>query len=223
MPTHVTTLVFIQRGQFGPAHKPKVHADQAKRKREIGSMGLCQSIRQYSAHGKGPADTWSSGKTGDEWFKCNERLHSEAYMMDLAWALVKMTQLNLFEVDLFQSEKQTVHEWSGFNTVVHSCVPVQTNIGYCPMVDGSPAEFSTVYTVMKNVQSMMALLTQNYSVITFDISIYVKAKEIQWRIRQEFESLVIRMGGFHIVMNYLAVLEKKYQSSGMTVRQLQSC
>ena len=95
-------------------------------------------------------------------------------MMDLAWALVKMTQLKLFEVDLFQ----TVHGWSGFNTVVHSCVPVRTNIGYSHMVDGCPTEFSTVYTVMENVQSMMAFLAQNYSVITFDISIYVKAKEI---------------------------------------------
>ena len=68
---------------------------------------------------------------------------------------------------------------------------------------------------MKNVQSMMALLGQNDSVITFDLAIYVKAKEIQWRLRQEFESMVIRMGGFHIAMNYLAVLGKKYQSSGI--------
>ena len=88
MLTHATTLVLIQRGQFGPSTKPKVHADHAKRKREIGSMGMCQSIRQYSVHGKRPADNWSSGKTCDEWFKCNERLHSEACMMDLAWALV---------------------------------------------------------------------------------------------------------------------------------------
>ena len=98
-----------------------------------------------------------------------------------------MTQLTLFEVDLFPSEKQTVHGSSGFTAVVHPCVPVQTNIGYCPMVDGSPTEFSTVKTIMKNVRSMMAHPTQNYSVITFDISIYIKAKEIQWRLRQEFE------------------------------------
>ena len=87
--------------------------------------------------------------------------------------------------------------------------------GCCPVIDGSPTEFSTVYTVMENVQSMMALLTQNYSVTTFDSSFDVKAKEIQWRLRQEFECMVIQMGGFHIVMNYLAVLGKKYQSSGI--------
>ena len=48
-------------------------------------------------------------------------------MVDLAWALVRMTPLKLFEVDLFPSEKQTVSEWSASNAVVHSCVPVQTN------------------------------------------------------------------------------------------------
>ena len=46
-------------------------------------------------------------------------------MMDLAWASVRMTQLKLFEVDLFLSEKQTVHGWRSFIEVVHSCVPVQ--------------------------------------------------------------------------------------------------
>ena len=111
--------------------------------------------------------------------------------MDRAWALVRMARLKVFEIDIFPSEKQTVPGWSDFNAVVHSCVLVQINIGYCHMIDGSPTEFSTVHTVMKNVQSMMAFLTHNYSVITFDMSTYVKAKkDTQWKPRQEFESMV---------------------------------
>ena len=51
--------------------------------------------------------------------KCNERLHSEACMMDLTWALVRMPPLKLFGVDLFPSEKQTVPGRSGFNAVGH--------------------------------------------------------------------------------------------------------
>ena len=71
----------------------------------------------------------------------NACIHSEACMMDLTWALVRMPPLKLFGVDLFLSEKQRVPGWSGFNAVVLSCVPVLTNIGYCPMIDGSPTEF----------------------------------------------------------------------------------
>ena len=73
--------------------------------------------------------------------KCSERLHSEACMVDLTWALVRMPPLNMFWVDLFPSEKQTVPGRSGFNAVVHSCVTVLTNIRYCPVIDGSPTEF----------------------------------------------------------------------------------
>ena len=99
------------------------------------------SYSQYSAYGKRPAVTCFSGRTRDEWFKCNERLHSEACMMDLTWALVRMPPLKLFGVEFFPSEKQTVPGRSGFNAVVQSCVTVLTNIGYCPTIDGSPTEF----------------------------------------------------------------------------------
>ena len=41
-------------------------------------------------------------------------------MMDIAWALVRMTPLTLFEIDLVPPEKQIVPEWSGINVVVQS-------------------------------------------------------------------------------------------------------
>ena len=55
--TQATTLILFQRGQFGPASKLHVYADQTKRKRSIESMCLCQFTRQYGAYGKHPAVT----------------------------------------------------------------------------------------------------------------------------------------------------------------------
>ena len=115
--TQATTLVLYQRGQFGPASILHVYADQTKRKRSIESVFLCQSIRKYSAYGKRPAVTCFSGRTRDEWSKCNERLHSEACMMDLTWTLIRMPPLKLFGVDISPSDKQTVLGWSGFNAL----------------------------------------------------------------------------------------------------------
>ena len=43
----------------------------------------------------------------------------------------------------------------------------------------------------------------------------MKAKEIQWRHADEFKDTVIRMGGFHIALNYLAVIGKRFQDSGL--------
>ena len=95
--------------------------------------------------------------------------------------------------------------------MVHSCVPVRTNIGYCPII--ALQQSSALYT--QYVHSMMSHLGQNDSVITFDLAIYAKAKEIQWRLQKEFEDMVVRMGCFHNALNYLAVLGKNYQMSGI--------
>ena len=62
---------------------------------------------------------------------------------------------------------------------------------------------------------MMVSLGQKESVITFDLAIYSKAKEIQWKMPEMFENTIIRMGGFHIALNYLSLLGKKYEGSGL--------
>ena len=63
------------------------------------------------------------------------------------------------------------------------------------MINGSPTESNTVYTVMKEIQNMMSSLGQQFNVITFDLAIYMKAKEIQWCHQKEFDDMVVRMGG----------------------------
>ncbi len=83
------------------------------------------------------------------------------------------------------------------------------------MINASSVEFSTIYTVMKKAQAMMATLGQAKSVITLDLATYAKAKEIQWKRRDEFSDTIIRMGGFHIALNFLALLGKKYENSGL--------
>ena len=124
----------------------------------------------------------------------------------------------MFQVDLAleDSARTPVPGWSGFNAIVSSSsAPPLTNIGYCPMIAGSSTEYSTIYTVMQNVHKMITSLGQSHSVITFDLAIYMKAKEIQWRFPEEFDDMVIRMGGFHIALNYLAVIGKKFEYSGL--------
>ena len=51
-------------------------------------------------------------------------------------------------------------------------------------------------------------------VITFDVAVYMKAKQIQWKASQEFQHAVIRMGGLHIALNFLSVIGKIFAESG---------
>lgn len=108
-----------------------------------------------------------------------------------------------------------VPSWNAFNSMLFPRIPQPTTIGYCPMIDGSSTEFSTVYTVMKHAQKISSSIGQVDSLITFDLAIYVKAKQVQWRCAEEFSNLVIRMGGFHIALNFLSLIGKKYTNSGI--------
>ncbi|KAK3751920.1 hypothetical protein QZH41_007937 [Actinostola sp. cb2023] len=98
---------------------------------------------------------------------------------------------------------------------VRECIMEQSNIGYCPMINGSSTKYSTIYTVLKHAQMISATLGQADIVITFDLAIYMKAKQIQWRYPEEFSDLVVRMGGYHIALNYLSLLGKKYLNTGL--------
>jgi hypothetical protein len=68
---------------------------------------------------------------------------------------------------------------------------------------------------MKNLNKMMVQLRQPHSVITFDWAIYHIAKEIQWERPMEFQNTVIRLGGFHVITNFLSALGKFHQTSGL--------
>ena len=110
---------------------------------------------------------------------------------------------------------QSVPGWNAFNAMLYPELPEISMVGYCPLIDGSSTEFSTIYTVLKHAQAISNTMGQEDTVITFDLAIYVKAKQIQWRFANEFSDVVIRMGTFHIALNFLAIIGKKYLNSGL--------
>ena len=69
------------------------------------------------------------------------------------------------------------------------------------MIAGLPTDYSTIYTVLKIVQEMSKHLQQSTVVITFDLAIYSKEEEIHWRYPEEFQNLLISLGGFTLHSN----------------------
>ena len=209
--THATTLVLYQRQQYVPKPKPAVRSVHSEKRRSLNTPDGNPHLLEFGACGKRPAVTLYKDKVEEVWFQSSSSFRTSAIQMDLGWLLTRLCTHKLFCEDLGH-RKSPVHRplpsWSGFNAKIASEPPPLTSVGYCPMINGSPTEYSTVYTAMKNVQTMMKALDQKHSVITFDLAIYMKAKEIQWRRPEEFKNTVIRMGGFHIALNFLSVIER---------------
>ena len=150
-----------------------------------------------------------------EWLKGEGGVLSEATNTDDTWTLLRMKPESLLKTGIEAQERQPVPSWGGFNSILYPELPCASKIGYCPMIEGSSTEFSTVYTVMKHAQKMCTNLGQVNTVITFDLAIYTKAKQIQMKFPEEFSGTVIRLGGFHIALNFLSLLGKKFCSSGL--------
>ena len=215
--THATTIVVYQREPFGPKLPRKPLADHSTKRRSLGSSVPTQTIHDFGVHGRRPQVTTYLGRVQEDEYSSRNDRDPSMDSQDFAWFLLR---LNKDETILSTTNDATVAEqttpsWSAFNAMISTNVWPRTNIGYCPMIAGSSTEYSTIYTVMKTVQATCASLGQTNSVVTFDLAIYCKAKEIQWRHPNEFKDLVIRMGGFHTALKFLSVIGKKFKESGI--------
>ena len=76
-------------------------------------------------------------------------------------------------------------------------------------------DYNTIFTLLTTFQKQMRKLDQPYTVVTFDQKIYCFAKEIQWKYRDMFDDLVIRLGGMHILLTIQAVIGKMFAESGL--------
>ena len=46
-------------------------------------------------------------------------------------------------------------------------------------------------------------------------AIYAKGQEIVLQKNKEFENAILRMGSFHVITTFLAILEKRYADAGL--------
>ena len=150
----------------------------------------------------------------NKWFEDGKECFTDASLSDEVWCLMRLHPSSLQQASEC-GNNQPVPGWSGFNAILFPEMAYKSNIGYCPMIDRNSTEYSTIYTVLKHAQKLTSALEQQDTVVTFDLVIYMKAKQIQWRYPEEFANVIIRMGGFHIALNYLGLIGKKYLDSGL--------
>ena len=100
----------------------------------------------------------------------------------------------------------------------HVDVKPPHTVGYLPVIDASPPKLNTVYTLLKRyVQTTDHLHDDKPPVIiVFDQAVYAKGMEIcSSPIGVDLERVVLRMGAFHVILNFLAVVGRRFGSAGL--------
>ena len=90
-----------------------------------------------------------------------------------------------------------------------------TRIGYMPILNATASDFSTIHTTIKRCQKIAKNFAQKHTVITFDEPLYAKAKELIWSNPGAYKNVILRLGGFHIALDFLKVIGSRFNCSGL--------
>ena len=103
--------------------------------------------------------------------------------------------------------------WSGFITQYSAGnYPEKSNVAFLPIIDLSRSDPSCIFTTLEFVIDQAKSLNVETPVITFDQPLWVKATEIT---TAKSMSIVIILGGFHLMMSYMGSVGIMMKGSGL--------
>ena len=136
-----------------------------------------------------------------------------ALKIDLAYVLAKLVPL----------DKDILPGWTGFNTkLCENSIPVVSRIGYLPVIDASPTEYSTIKTILERSQAIADKLQLRYATLVFDEAVYAKVQHVRWKSELFYNRFVVRLGEFHAIMSFLSAISKIFVDGGLKVSRWHS-
>lgn len=211
--SHDTVQVLIQPAKSGSnKSKPNISVSGINHGDKTLKTNLpCQNLQQFFKPAIKP-DIPTDITIEDELLKVDDTEKKSENNKDFLWFLSRM-DLENGQINWEQS-KQPIPSWSGTNSVwTYENLP-EMQVGFMPVVPHPVTEYSTVYTSLKNFQSVLSQLKQEKMAIFCDEGVYRIAKEIQMLRPAEFSNLVIALGSFHMIKVVLSCIGKYLSGSG---------
>ncbi|CAB4001806.1 Hypothetical predicted protein, partial [Paramuricea clavata] len=96
-----------------------------------------------------------------------------AQLLDLTYVLLKMVP---------SDDLPVLPRWTGFNTLLRKDnIPSISRVGYLPVIDASPTEYSTINTILKRSTKIADQLQLQYATLVFDEAVYAKIQHVRWK------------------------------------------
>ncbi|CAG9815489.1 unnamed protein product [Phaedon cochleariae] len=107
--------------------------------------------------------------------------------------------------------------WTDYNNVISKNKITVSNIAYLPFLNAPPTEYDTIYTAMIQLVQLAEALNQKHIVITADLAIYSKAREIMWNKPTLLDGKVtLQLGGMHLTMALIASIGYIFGDGGLS-------
>ena len=107
--------------------------------------------------------------------------------------------------------------WTSHN--VETCITgaehEQSVVGLMPILNAPAHEMDTLYTAVQRCRAVASALGQQHVVITVDEALFQRLVPLKWAHSDLQEWLVVRLGGFHTALNFLGVIGRHVECSGL--------
>lgn len=125
---------------------------------------------------------------------------------------------NVWLASFTLSEPGRCPSWSGFNqSVVKQGHYEVSRIDILPFINLDPNHPDTLYSALSYAQDLCVKYKLGIAPVTFDQPLYQKAVEIV-QASPELNMLVVRLGGFHLMMSYMGAVGHIMGDSGLAVQ-----
>ena len=114
-----------------------------------------------------------------------------------------------------EKEGKALPSWTDFNKQICEDIPPQNNVGYLPVINGSPTLLKTVHAVFKRSIQIADELGVPEIVLVFDLAFYAKAQQIRWSNSVFLDRTMVRLGEFHTCLSFLGVIGKRFEGCGL--------
>ncbi|XP_028391978.1 uncharacterized protein LOC114516648 isoform X2 [Dendronephthya gigantea] len=203
--THILGGILIQREESFD-NQPAVVSQQLKKGGRT-FQAPSEAMVPYSL-GKKKTPSFLNTSVSSTIFETDDPLHQElARRLDIAYFVMKMLQNHYGTL---------LPGWTGFNILLRqSAIPPMSRIRYLPIIDGSPSEYSTLYTALLKSVDIADKLSLEHIVLVFDEAIYAKIQQIRWKDATFMKRFVVRLGEFHATMSFLSAIGNMFRDAGL--------
>ena len=126
-------------------------------------------------------------------------------------------QLSLYDATWLWAKVKDIEigGWNGFlERVTSSMLCEKSTVLFLPFIDLPAHNHDCIKTALSYALEKSREVGQKITFVTFDLPLYLKASDIV-RSEPEMENIVVRLGGFHLLMSFLGCIGYLMMGSGL--------
>ena len=120
------------------------------------------------------------------------------------------------------SSGDLVPAWSAFQSLTSKKRELcDVNVGYHPAIQDTPTKYETIFKVLKTTDDIMKELELGFIFLEVDQAIYTKVMDVKFQLLynqaiNSFDNVIVRMGGFHVILCLMRCIYSRFRGYGFT-------